>query len=90
MFTQLERAVFFLQYYPDSELRPTIPLLLGDLIEEESLIISKLASTKFHRLEITASGAPLLGFYLSYSGLDRYGRRGIRFLFNLSTRSFHY
>lgn len=89
-FTQIERAVFFLSYFPDSELRPSILLLLGDLIEEECLVLSKNATTKFKRREMAASGAPLHSFYLNYSGLDRYRKFGIRVFFNISTRSFHY
>lgn len=89
-FAQIERAVFFLTYYPKSRMRPSILLLLGDLIEEQALALSKSATTRLDRREMAASGAPLHSFYLSYSGLDRYRKLGIRFLFNISTKSFHY
>ena len=89
-FAQIERSVFFLSYFPKSKLRPSILLLFGDLIEEKSLTLSKKAAAKFDRREMAASGAPLHSFYLNYSGLDRYRKLGIRFLFNVSTKSFHY
>ena len=89
-FAQVERAVFFLAYFPESPLRPSILLLLGDLVEEEALVLSKKASEKLNRREMAASGAPLHSFYLNYSGLDRYRKLGIRFLFNINTRTYHY
>ncbi len=89
-FAQVERLVFFLTYFPKSVLRPSMLLLLGDLIEEESLALSKKASRKFDRREMAASGAPLHSFYLNFSSLDRYRKLGIRFLFNINTKSYHY
>ena len=89
-FAQIERAIFFLNYFPKSEMRPSILLLLGDLIEEEALKLSKRAARRLDRREMAASGAPLHSFYLNFSSLDRYRKLGIRFLFNIKTRSFHY
>jgi hypothetical protein len=39
---------------------------------------------------MAASGAPLHSYYLNFNMLDRYRRLGVRFLFNPSTRQFHY
>ena len=89
-FAQIERAVFFLSYFPKSSMKPSILLLLGDLVEEDALTLSKKAAERLDRREMAASGAPLHSFYLSYSGLDRYRKLGIRFLFNINTKSFHY
>jgi len=89
-FAQIERAIFFLNYFPKSQMRPSILLLLGDLIEEEALTLSKRAARRLDRREMAASGAPLHSFYLNFSGLDRYRRLGLRFLFNIETKSFHY
>ena len=89
-FVQIERAVFFLGYFPKSEMRPSILLLLGDLIEEEALKLSKRAARRLDRREMAASGAPLHSFYLNFSSLDRYRKLGVRFLFNIETKSFHY
>lgn len=89
-FAQIERAVFFLSYFPESKMRPSMLLLLGDLVEEKAFDLSKKAARKLDRREMAASGAPLHSFYLNFAGLDRYRKLGVRFLFNINTKSFHY
>lgn len=89
-FDQIERAQIFLELYPDSPFRPSILLLFGDLLEEVALKLSSEAAKRLSRREMAATGAPLHSFYLNYSGLDRYQRLGIVFLFNSSTKLFHY
>jgi hypothetical protein len=89
-FEQIERAQIFLENFPDSPLRPSILLLFGDLLEEIALKMSAEAAKRLSRREMAASGAPLHSFYLNYASLDRYQRLGIGFVFNSSTRLFHY
>ncbi|MGC2238919.1 MAG: hypothetical protein WA584_22380 [Pyrinomonadaceae bacterium] len=89
-FEQIECATLFLETFNDSPLRPAIQLLLGDLTEEIALKLSAEATRRLSRREMTASGAPLHSFYLNYVSLDRYRRLGINFLFNSSTKLFHY
>lgn len=89
-FEQIERAALFVENYPNSTLRPAILLLLGDLIEENSGKLSQDATKKLDRREMAATGAPLHSFYLNYPSLDRYRKLGIDFLFNSSTKTFHY
>jgi hypothetical protein len=89
-FEQIECAMIFLEAYANSTFRPGILLLLGDLLEEIALKLSAEASRRLSRREMAASGAPLHSFYLNYVSLDRYRRLGINFLFNSSTRHFHY
>lgn len=89
-FTQVDKAMIFLEQFPKSPLRPAILLLLGDLMEGEAIELSKKAARKLDRREMAASGAPLHSFYLNFPSLDRYGKLGIRFLFNLNTKSYHY
>lgn len=89
-FEQIERAQIFLDNFPDSLFRQSILLLFGDLMEEVALKLSADAAKRLSRREMAASGAPLHSFYLNYSGLDRYQRLGIGFVFNSSTRLFHY
>lgn len=89
-FEQIERARIFLANYPDSPFRPLILLLFGDLMEETALKMSSDAAKRLSRREMAASGAPLHSFYLNYSGLDRYQRLNIGFVFNSSTKLFHY
>jgi hypothetical protein len=89
-FDQIERARIFLENFPVSPFRPSILLLFGDLMEEIALKLSADAAKRLSRREMAASGAPLHSFYLNYSSLDRYQRLGIGFVFNSSTRLFHY
>ena len=89
-FDQIERARIFLENFHDSPFRPSILLLFGDLMEEIALKLSAEAAKRLSRREMAASGAPLHSFYLNYSSLDRYQRLGIGFVFNSSTRLFHY
>lgn len=89
-FDKIDKATIFLKHFPDSPLRPAILLLMGDLLEEEAVELSRKAAKSFDRGEMAASGAPLHSFYLNFSGLDRYRKIGIRFLFNVNTKSYHY
>ncbi len=89
-FEQIERISYFLMIFEKSKLRPTMLLLLGDLVEEKTAKLSRDALRKLSKREMAATKAPVHSFYLGFSGLDRYRKLGIRFLFNLKTRSFHY
>lgn len=89
-FEQIERAMLFLETFPNSALRPAILLLLGDLIEENAAKISQEATRRLDKREMAATGAPLHSFYLNYTSLDRYRRLGINFVFNSNTKTFHY
>ena len=40
--------------------------------------------------ELPADGAPEFSYYLNYSGLDRYNRQGVTFIFDRSAKQFHY
>ncbi len=89
-FDRAKKTVIFLEMFPKSVLRPAILLQMGDLMEGEAIRLSKKAARKLDRREMAASGAPLHSFYLNFPSLDRYGKLGVRFLFNLNTKSFHY
>jgi hypothetical protein len=89
-FDQIESAMLFLETFSDSPIRPAILLLLGDLIEQATVKLSAEATRRLSVREMAASGASLHSFYLNYVSLDRYGRLGIGFLFNSSTKLLHY
>jgi len=89
-YEQIELAVIFLARFPSSHLRPAMLLYFGDLVEEQSLRLSIDATKRLVRSEMAASGAPLHSFYLNYSGLDRFRKLGLRFVFNANTKSIHY
>jgi hypothetical protein len=87
---QLRLALEFLQMYPASRFRPPMLLLFGDLLENVAAKLSRDASSRLNRRQIAASGAPVHSFYLNFTMLDRYRKLGVTFLFNASTRTFHY
>ncbi len=89
-FDKIDKTAIFLEQFPKSLLRPAILLLLGDLMEEEAIALSKNAAKTLDRSEMAASGAPLHSFYLNFPSLDRYRKLGIRFLFNINTKHYHY
>ena len=89
-FDQLELASAFLGLYPASRFRTSVLLLYGDLLENAAAKLSRDASSRLSRREMAASGAPLHSYYLNFKMLDRYRRLGVTFLFNPSTRNFHY
>ena len=89
-FDQVNKIAIFLEEFPDSMIRPNILLLLGDIMEQEALKLSKKAAKSLDRQEMAASGAPLHSFYLNFPSLDRYSKIGVNFLFNLNTKQYHY
>jgi len=89
-FHQLQLAMEFLRMYPTSQFRASMLLLFGDLVENAAAKLSRDASSRLNRRAIAASGAPVHSFYLNFTMLDRYRKLGVTFLFNASTRTFHY
>lgn len=89
-FEQIERATIFIETFFRSPLRPAILLYTGDLIEETSEKLTLDANRKLVKDEMAVTGAPEHSFFLNYNGLDRYRKLGIVFLFNTSTKYFHY
>ena len=86
-FDRISRARIFLDHFPRSPLRPAVLLLLGDSAEEAAEQLSKAAARKINN---SISAAPEFSYYLNYSGLDRYNRLRVTFIFDPSTKRFHY
>ena len=86
-FDRLSRARIFLDYFPRSPLRPEVLLLLGDTAEE---LAAKLTIDAARRLKGDSGDAPEFSYYLNYTGLDRYNRQRVGFVFDKSTKRFHY
>jgi hypothetical protein len=90
-FDQIEAATQFFELYPNSQFKPAILLLFGDLVEELAVNkLSKDANSRLKRSEMAASGAPLHSYFLNFVSLDRYRKLGITFLFNPAERKYHY
>src|ERR1700752_2128388 len=86
-FDQIVRARIFLDHFPRSPLRPKVLLLVGNTAEAQAAELSRDAA---RRLNGTTTNAPDFTYFLNYTGLDRYNRQRVTFLFDQSTRSFHY
>ena len=89
-FEKAARAKIFLDTFPHSALRPTVLLLYSQAAEAAAEQLTRSAQRQFTRSEIPENGAPLFSYFLNYSGLDRYNRQGVKFVFDESTKSFHY
>ena len=86
-FDRISRARIFLDHFPRSPLRPQVLLLIGDSAEEAAEKLSKSATRKFN---VNLSAAPEFSYFLNYTGLDRYNRLRITFVFDPSKKRFHY
>jgi len=86
-FDRIARARIFLDHFPRSPFRPDVLLLLGDTAEE---IAVRLSAEAARRLKQDLGDAPEFSYYLNYTGLDRYNRRGVIFGFDKSAKRFHY
>lgn len=89
-FEQIELASAFLELYPKSDYRSAMLLLYGDLIETAAIKLSRDAVKRITPRAMAATGAPPHSYFLNYVSLDRYRRLGIVFLFNSSTKTYHY
>ena len=86
-FDRVARARIFLDHFQRSRLRPAVLLLLGDTAEE---LAAKLSAEAARRLKHDRGDAPEFSYFLNYTGLDRFNRLGITFVFSKSTKRFHY
>jgi hypothetical protein len=86
-FDRLARARIFLDHFPRSPVRPEVLLLLGDTAEA---LAAKLSQDAARRLRDDLGDAPDFSYYLNYTGLDRYNRQRVSFVFDRTTKRFHY
>jgi len=86
-YDQISRARIFLDHFQRSPLRPKVLLLLGDSAEK---IAEKLSNDAARKINQGFGDAPEFSYYLNYSGLDRYNRQRVAFVFNQNTKRFHY
>ena len=86
-FDRIARARIFLDHFPRSPLRPEVLLLFGDTAES---LAGKLSLDASRRLKEDFGDAPEFSYYLNYAGLDRYNRQRVIFVFDKTTKRFHY
>jgi hypothetical protein len=86
-FDRVVRARIFLDNFVRSPLRPQVLLLLSDAAEEQA---AKLSRDATQRLKDVAEGPSQFSYFLNYTGLDRYNRQRVGFVFDRTTKRFHY
>jgi hypothetical protein len=89
-FDRVVRARIFLDVFQRSLLRPAVLLLYGEAAEKAAAHLSRDAARRLDEKEMAAGGAPVFSYFLNYNGLDRYRRQGITFIFDRTTKQFHY
>ncbi|HEY6121444.1 MAG TPA: hypothetical protein VIV66_15905 [Pyrinomonadaceae bacterium] len=87
-FDGLARAKIFLDAFPRSALRARVLLLFADTAESSAAKLSREAGRRLEQVPV--GSAPLFSYFLNYSGLDRYNRQGVRFIFDRQVKQFHY
>ena len=85
-FDRITRARIFLDHFQRSPFRPEVLLLLGDTAES---LAEKLSLDAARRLK-DVGDAPEFTYFLNYTGLDRYNRQRVNFVFDKTTKRFHY
>lgn len=86
-FDRIVRTRIFLDQFSRSALRPQVLLLLAGAAEEEAAKLSREAA---RRLNVVSGEAPEFTYFMNYSGLDRYNRQRVGFVFDAATKRFHY
>jgi hypothetical protein len=81
-FDRIARARIFLDNFTASAFRPEVLSIYSQAAEEIAGRLSREASRRLSEKEMDAGGAPLHSYFLNYSGLDRYNRQGITFVFD--------
>jgi hypothetical protein len=89
-FDAIVRARIFLDYFRASRLRPEVLMIYSLTAENVAARLSHDARRRLDDNEMLAGGAPLFTYFLNYSGLDRYNRQGVNFVFDPGQKRFRY
>jgi hypothetical protein len=89
-FDRIARARIFLDNFRGSALRPEVLSIYSHAAEDTAGRLSREAMRRLNEKEMNAGGAPLHSYFLNYSGLDRYNRQGITFVFDTHEKMLRY
>jgi hypothetical protein len=89
-FDRIARARIFLDNFSSSEFRPEVLLIYAQDAEDIAGHLAREAMRRLDEKEMAAGGAPLHSYFLNYSGLDRYNRQGITFVFDAREKTLRY
>lgn len=95
-FDRIARAKIFLDLFRRSVWRPAVLLIYAESAEAAATRLTRDATRRVN--EVVSSGdVPNFSFtraefsyFMNYSGLDRYNRVGVRFLFDVESKKFRY
>jgi hypothetical protein len=93
-FDRIARAKIFLDLFRRSVWRPAVLLIYAESAEAAATRLTRDATRRVN--EVVSSGnfsftrATEFSYFMNYSGLDRYNRVGVRFLFDVETKKFRY
>jgi hypothetical protein len=89
-FDRIARARIFLDNFTGSALRPQVLLIYSQAAEDIAGRLSREAGRRLNEKEMEAGGAPIHSYFLNYSGLDRYNRQGIAFIYDVREKRLRY
>ena len=92
-FDRIVRARIFLDHFPRSPLRPRVLLILGNAAQSQAPELSRNAAKRLSQITTplkTPLQAPEFTYFLNYSGLDRYNRQRVTFIFHAPTKRLYY
>lgn len=89
-FDRIARARIFLDNFTFSVFRPEVLLIYSLAAEDIAGRLSREATRRLDDNEVNAGGAPLFSYVLNYSGLDRYNRQGVTFVFDAREKRLRY
>ena len=89
-FDIIVRARLFLDYFRASSLRPEVLMIYSLAAEDVAARLSHDARRRLDENEMSAGGAPMFSYFLNYTGLDRYNRQGVNFVFDQVQKRFRY
>jgi hypothetical protein len=85
-FDCIVRARIFLDNFVRSPVRPQVLLLLSDAAEQQAARLSRDAAQRLKEVPRDSE----FTYFLNYTGLDRYNRQHVTFIFDRITKRFHY
>ena len=89
-FDLIWRGRIFLDMFPRSPLRPAVLKIFASAADAAADKLSREANRRLNEKEMMASGGLEISYFLNYSGLDRYNRQGIRFVFDQRQKRLNY
>lgn len=89
-FDRVARARIFLDNFNSSAFRPEVLLVYSETAEEIAGRLSREAARRLDSGEMSAGGAPLFSYVLNYTGLDRYNRQGVTFVYDSREKVLRY